>query len=173
MNLSKIITELENKNGIYIYNNKSYFPKVDLDFDRTGFKPGDEKIYVKDSVTGKRFYVLLLKLYNTDVEDMLRMDIRLDRNIYTEIIRMLSFKNNTCRTNGVIIQSTKNYDDVNGQIILDENIGLVPEDETYVCIPEKPDSEYEFLRKTQFWTTKKLIEQIEKDASDYSGFFRF
>ena len=47
------------------------------------------------------------------------------------------------------------------------------EDETYVCIPEKPDSEYEFLRKTQFWTTKKLIEQIEKDASDYSGFFRF
>ena len=82
MNLSKIITELENKNGIYIYNNKSYFPKVDLDFDRTGFKPGDEKIYVKDSVTGKRFYVLLLKLYNTDVEDMLRMDIRLNRNIY-------------------------------------------------------------------------------------------
>ena len=173
MNLSKIITELENKNGIYIYNNnKSYFPKVDLDFDRTRFKPGDEKIYVKDSVTGKRFYVLLLKLYNTDVEDMLRMDIRLDKSIYTEIIRMLSFKN-TCRTNGVIIQSTKNYDDVNGQIIIDENIGLVPEDETYVCIPERPDSEYEFLRKTQFWTTKKLIEQIEKDASDYSGFFGF
>lgn len=87
MNLSKIITELENKNGIYIYNNnKSYFPKVDLDFDRTRFKPGDEKIYVKDSVTGKRFYVLLLKLYNTDVEDMLRMDIRLDKSIYTEII---------------------------------------------------------------------------------------
>ena len=171
MNLSKIITELENKNGIYIYNNKSYFPKVDLDFDRTRFKPGDEKIYVKDSVTGKRFYVLL-KLYNTDVEDMLRMDIRLDKSIYTEIIRMLSFKN-TCRTNGIIIQSTKNYDDVNGQIIIDENIGLVPEDETYVCIPERPDSEYEFLRKTQFWTTKKLIEQIEKDASDYSGFFGF
>ena len=59
------------------------------------------------------------------------------------------------------------------QIIIDENIGLVPEDETYVCIPERPDSEYEFLRKTQFWTTKKLIEQIEKDASDYSGFFGF
>ena len=172
MNLSKIITELENKNGIYIYNNKSYFPKVDLDFDRTRFKPGDEKIYVKDSVTGKRFYVLLLKLYNTDVEDMLRMDIRLDKSIYTEIIRMLSFKN-TCRTNGVIIQSTKNYDDVNGQIIIDENIGLVPEDEIYVCIPERPDSEYEFLRTTQFRTTKKLIEQIEKDASDYSGFFGF
>ena len=172
MNLSKIITELENKNGIYIYNNESYFPKIDLDFDRTRFKPGDEKIYVKDSVTGKRFYVLLLKLYNTDVEDMLRMDIRLDNCVYTEIIRMLSFKN-TCRTNGVIIQSTKNYDDVNGQIIIDENIGLVPEDETYVCIPERPDSEYEFLRKTQFWTTKKLIEQIEKDASDYSGFFGF
>ena len=163
---------MENKNGIYIYNNKSYFPKVDLDFDRTRFKPGDEKIYVKDSFTGKRFYVLLLKLYNTDIEDMLRMDIRLDNCIYTEIIRMLSFKN-TCRTNYVIIQSTKNYDDVNGQIIIDENIGLVPEDETYVCIPERPDSEYEFLRKTQFWTTKKLIEQIEKDASDYSGFFRF
>ena len=172
MNLSKIITEMENKNGIYIYNNKSYFPKVDLDFDRTRFKPGDEKIYVKDFVTGKRFYVLLLKLYNTDVEDMLRMDIRLDKSIYTEIIRMLSFKN-TCRTNGVIIQSTKNYDDVNGQIIIDENIGLVPEDETYVCIPERPDSEYEFLRTTQFWITKKLIEQIEKDASDYSGFFGF
>lgn len=103
---------------------------------------------------------------------MLRMDIRLDRSVYTEIIRMLSFKN-TCRTNGFIIQSTKNYDDVNGQIIIDENIGLVPEDETYVCIPERPDSEYEFLRKTQFWTTKKLIEQIEKDASDYSGFFGF
>ena len=172
MNLSKIITELENKNGIYIYNNKSYFPKVDLDFDRTGFKPGDEKIYVKDSVTRKRFYVLLLKLYNTDVEDMLRMDIRLDNNAHTQIVRMLAHKN-TCRTNGLIIQSTKNYDDINGQIIIDENIGLVPEDETYVCILERPDSEYESLRKTQFWTTKKLIEQIEKDASDYSGFFRF
>lgn len=140
---------MENKNGIYIYNNKSYFPKVDLDFDRTRFKPGDEKIYVKDSVTGKRFYVLLLKLYNTDVEDMLRMDIRLDNCVYTEIIRMLSFKN-TCRTNGLIIQSTNNYDDVNGQIIIDENIGLVPEDETYVCIPERP-TEY---KTTQFWTTK-------------------
>lgn len=171
MNLSKIITELENRNGIYI-GDKPPFAKVDLDFDRTRFKPDDEKIYVKDSVTGKRFYVLLLKLYNTDVEDMLRMDIRLDNCVYTEIIRMLSFKN-TCRTNGFIIRSTKNYDDVNGQIIIDENIGLVPEDETYVCIPERPDSEYELLRKTQFWTTKKLIEQIEKDASDYSGFFGF
>lgn len=172
MNLSKIITDLENKNGIYIYNNKSYFPKVDLDFDRTGFKPGDEKIYVKDSVTGKRFYVLLLKLYNTDVEEMLRMDIRLDNNAYTQIVRMLAHKN-TCRTNGFIIQSTKNYDDVNGQIILDKNIGLVPENETYVCISDRSDIEYRFFRKTQFWTTKKLIEQIEKDASDYSGFFRF
>lgn len=172
MNLSKIITELENKNGIYIYNNKSYFPKVDLDFDRTKFKTSDEKIYVKDSVTGKRFYVLLLKLYNTDIEDMLRIDIRLDNNAYTQIVRMLAHKN-TCRTNGFIIQSTNNYVEEDKQIILDENIGLVPEDETYVCIPKRPDSEYEFLRTTQFWTTKKLIEQIEKDASDYSGFFRF
>lgn len=173
MNLSKIITELENKNGIYIYNNKSYFPKVDLDFDRTKFKTGDEKIYVKDSVTGKRFYVLLLKLYNTDIEDMLRMDIRLDNNAYTQIVRMLAHNKNTCRTNGFIIQSTNNYVEEDKQIILDENIGLVPEDETYVCIPKRPDSEYEFLRTIQFWTTKKLIEQIEKDASDYSGFFRF
>ena len=173
MNLSKIITELENKNGIYIYNNKSYFPKIDLDFDRTKFKTGDEKIYVKDSVTGKRFYVLLLKLYNTDIEDMLRMDIRLDNNAYTQIVRMLAHNKNTCRTNGFIIQSTNNYVEEDKQIILDENIGLVPEDETYVCIPKRPDSEYEFLRTIQFWTTKKLIEQIEKDASDYSGFFRF
>lgn len=170
MNLSKIITELENKNGIYI--NKKSPLKVDLDFDRSKFKTGDEKIYVKDSVTEKRFYVLLLKLYNTDIEDMLRMDIRLDNNAYTQIIRMLAHKN-TCRTNGFIIQSTKNYDNVNGQIILDKNIGLVPENETYICISDRSDIEYRFFRKTQFWTTKKLIEQIEKDASDYSGFFRF
>lgn len=166
MNVSKIITELENKNGIYI-NKKSPF-KVDLDFDRTKFKIGDEKIYVKDSVTGKRFYVLILKLYNTDIDDMIRMD----DYVSTEIARMLAFKN-TCRTNGFIIQCTNNYDKENDQIIIDKNIGLVPEDETYVCIPERPDSEYEFLRKTKFWTTKKLIEQIEKDASDYSGFFGF
>lgn len=171
MNLSKIITELENRNGIYI--NKKSPLKVDLDFDRTKFKTGDEKIYVKDSVTGKRFYVLLLKLYNTDIEDMLRMDIRLDNNAYTQIVRMLAHKNTCCRTNGFIIQSTNNYVEEDKQIILDENIGLVSEDETYVCIPKRPDSEYEFLRTTQFWTTKKLIEQIEKDASDYSGFFRF
>ena len=170
MNLSKIITELENKNGIYI--NKKSPLKVDLDFDRYKFKTGDEKIYVKDSVTGKRFYVLLLKLYNTDIEDMLRMDIRLDNNAHTQIVRILAHKN-TCRTNGFIIQSTNNYVEEDKQIILDKNIGLVPEDETYVCISKRPDSEYEFLRTTQFWTTKKLIEQIEKDASDYSGFFRF
>ena len=41
MNLSKIITELENRNDIYI-NKKSPF-KVDLDFDRTKFKTVDEK----------------------------------------------------------------------------------------------------------------------------------
>ena len=115
MNLSKIITELENRNGIYI--NKKSPLKVDLDFDRTGFKPGDEKIYVKDSVTGKRFYVLLLKLYNTDVEDMLRMDIRLDNNAHTQIVRMLAHKN-TCRTNGFIIRSTNNYVEKDKQIIL-------------------------------------------------------
>ena len=157
--------------GIYI--NKKSPLKVDLDFDRTRFKPGDEKIYVKDSVTGKRFYVLLLKLYNTDVEDMLRMDIRLDNNAHTQIVRMLAHKN-TCRTNGFIIRSTNNYVEKDKQIILDKNIGLVPEDETYVCISDRSDIEYRFFRKTtQFWTTKKLIEQIEKDASDYSGFFRF
>ena len=170
MNLSKIITELENRNGIYI--NKKSPLKVDLDFDRTRFKPGDEKIYVKDSVTGKRFYVLLLKLYNTDIEDMLRMDIRLDNNAHTQIVRMLAHKN-TCRTNGFIIRSTNNYVEKDKQIILDKNIGLVPEDETYVCISDRSDIEYRFFRTTQFWTTKKLIEQIEKDASDYSGFFRF
>jgi hypothetical protein len=176
MNLSEIITELENKNGIYIYNNKSYFPKVDLDFDRTKFKTGDEKIYVKDSVTGKRFYVLILKLYNDDIENMIRMDIKMDNNVYTEITRMFTFKN-TCRTNGFIILSTNNYVEEDKQIILDENIGLVPEDETYVCISEKPGGNgfyrKDYNRKTQFWTTKKLIEQIEKDASDYSGFFGF
>jgi hypothetical protein len=172
MNLSEIITKMENKNGIYIYN-KSPFPKVDLDFDRTKFKTGDEKIYIKDSVTGKRFYVLILKLYDDDIENMIRMDIKMDNNTYTEIARMLSFKN-TCRTNGFIIQSTNNYVEEDKQIILDENIGLVPEDETYVCISERPDETgYGLFRTTQFWTTKKLIEKIEKDASDYSGFFGF
>ena len=171
MDFSKIITELENKNGIYI-NKKSPF-KVDLDFDRTKFKIGDEKIYVKDSVTGKRFYVLILKLYDDDIDNMIRMDIKMDNNAYTEIARMFAFKN-TCRTNGFIIQSTDNYDKENKQIIIDENIGLVPEDETYVCISERPDETgYGLFRTTQFWTTKKLIEKIEKDASDYSCFFGF
>lgn len=171
MDFSKIITELENKNGIYI-NKKSPF-KVDLDFDRTKFKIGDEKIYVKDSVTGKRFYVLILKLYDDDIDNMIRMDIKMDNNAYTEIARMFAFKN-TCRTNGFIIQSTDNYDKENKQIIIDENIGLVPEDETYVCISERQDETgYGLFRTTQFWTTKKLIEKIEKDASDYSGFFGF
>ena len=174
MNVSKIITELENKNGIYI-NKKSPF-KIDLDFDRTKFKTGDEKIYVKDAVTGKRFYVLILKLYNDDINNMISMDIKMDNNQYTEIVRMLTFKN-TCRTNGFIIQSTDNYDKENKQIIIDEKIGLVPEDETYVCISEKPGGNgfyrKDYDRTTQFWTTKKLIEKIEKDASDYSGFFRF
>ena len=166
MNLSKIITELENRNGIYI--NKKSPLKVDLDFDRSKFKTGDEKIYVKDSVTGKRFYILILKMNNDDINNMINMDNKTDNNVYTEIARMLAYKN-TCRTNGFIIQSTNNYDKENKQIIIDENIGLVPEDETYVCIPERP-TEYKI---TQFWTTKKLIEQIEKDASDYSGFFCF
>lgn len=171
MDVSKIITDLENKNGIYI-NKKSPF-KVDLDFDRTKFKIGDEKIYVKDSVTGKRFYVLILKLYNDDIDNMIRMDIKMNNNAYTGIAQMFAFKN-TCRTNGFIIQSTNNYDEKNKQIIIDENIGLVPEDETYVCISERPDETgYGLLRTTQFWTTKKLIEKIEKDASDYSGFFGF
>ena len=159
MDFSKIITELENKNK------KSPF-KVDLDFDRTKFKIGDEKIYVKDSVTGKRFYVLILKLYDDDIDNMIRMDIKMDNNAYTEIARMFAFKN-TCRTNGFIIQSTDNYDKENKQIIIDENIGLVPEDETYVCISERPDETgYGLFRTTQFWTTKKLIEKIEKEASD-------
>ena len=133
MNLSKIITELENRNGIYI--NKKSPLKVDLDFDRSKFKTGDEKIYVKDSVTGKRFYILILKMNNDDINNMINMDNKMDNNVYTEIARMLAYKN-TCRTNGFIIQSTNNYDKENKQIIIDENIGLVPEDETYVCIPE-------------------------------------
>lgn len=170
MNLSKIITELENRNGIYI--NKKSPLKVDLDFDRTRFKPGDEKIYVKDSVTGKRFYILILKMHNDDIDNMIRMDVKLDSYRYTEIDRMLAFKN-TCRTNGFIIRSTNNYVEKDKQIILDKNIGLVPENETYVCISDRSDIKYRFFRKTQFWTTKKLIEQIEKDASDYSGFFGF
>ena len=170
MNLSKIITELENRNGIYI--NKKSPLKVDLDFDRSKFKTGDEKIYVKDSVTGKRFYILILKMHNDDIDNMIRMNVKLDSYRYSEIDRMLAFKN-TCRTNGFIIKSTNNYVEEDKQIILDKNIGLVPEDETYVCISDRSDIEYRFFRKTQFWTTKKLIEQIEKDASDYSGFFRF
>ena len=170
MNLSKIITELENKNGIYI--NKKSPLKVDLDFDRSKFKTGDEKIYVKDSVTGKRFYILILKMHNDDIDNMIRMDVKLDSYRYTEIDRMLTFKN-TCRTNGFIIRSTNNYVEKDKQIILDKNIGLVPENETYVCISDRSDIKYRFFRKTQFWTTKKLIEQIEKDASDYSGFFSF
>ena len=113
-------------------------------------------------------------MYNVDINDMIRMDIKMDNNAYTEIVRMFTFKN-TCRTNGFIIQSTDNYDKENKQIIIDENIGLVPEDETYVCISKTlDDNDPDFIKPIpQFWTTKKLIEQIEKDASDYSGFFGF
>lgn len=172
MDVSNIITKLENKNGIYI-NKKSPF-KADLDFDQSKFKTGDEKIYVKDSITGKRFYVLLLKLDSDDIGNMIRMDIKMDNHTYTEIIKILCHKL-TYRTNGFIIQSTENFDNINNKIIIDKNIGLVPEDETYVCISEiSNDTEYGFVSPTpQFWTTKKLIEQIEKDASDYSGTFTF
>ena len=43
-------------------------------------------------------------MHNDDIDNMIRMDVKLDSYRYTEIDRMLAFKN-TCRTNGFIIRS--------------------------------------------------------------------
>lgn len=164
------IDNLENVNGIYINKNKPI--EVNLDFDQSKFKTGDEKIYVKDSFTGKRYYVLILRFHNEGIRKLICEDIRMNDKIDTEIEKMFTYKR-TCRTNGFIIQSTVNYNKKNKKLILDDNIGLVPENETYIAIQSAAVYFCPIGNNYQFWTTKKLIEKIEKDASDYSGDFNF